>query len=155
MKKGITIILIFTFILLIKEIGIADPLLKSSYPQDGEIIENYQFEQVELNFNTQISQGKTYIEDEEGYEYEPIHLQIEDQTLIAKFPEGIPNGSYQLHWNTLGPDGHKAEGTIFFTVEGDETNTEKGVNLAVAFSIILAVAILTIVILIFAVRPRK
>ncbi|EGA90074.1 hypothetical protein GPDM_06835 [Planococcus donghaensis MPA1U2] len=111
MKKIMILLVLAIFSLPV--VGQAHTTLSSSTPAEGSVVDET-LEEVVLTFGTVIEQGSTMtLESEEmTYDFEEITLSSEMMTGAIK--EQLPNGSYTIHWEIIGVDGHVIEGEVPF-----------------------------------------
>lgn len=104
--------------------------LESSFPQDGEIIEE-ELEQVTFTFETKIEQGSTFeLQNPKGETLPTEHISISENQMIGNFANPLENGEYQVHWKIIGADGHPIDGEFSFSVNVPvtEEHTEEQVE---------------------------
>lgn len=115
MKRTLVFTLLFylTFI----QFANAHTGLKSSSPQNGEVIQQ-ELNQITLTFETKVEQSSTFeLQNSTG---EPViveNIAISENEMVGSLKNPLKNGEYIVHWNIVGADGHPIEGEFTFSVD--------------------------------------
>jgi copper resistance protein C len=97
--------------------------IKSSFPQDGQMIDS-DLEEINLQFGGEIEELST-MELLNGGVVIPIDQVIVQETqMMGTLSQPLANGSYTVKWRIAGEDGHVIEGIILFTVQKEQIGEE-------------------------------
>lgn len=120
MKKGLIMFLAF-FLLFINNVS-AHSVLKSTNPEDGEVVKT-DLTEVVMTFESKIEEGSKLLLVSETGASIPVTVSVTENELIAKMDEPLQAGNYSVIWEAASTDGHLLSGTFSFEVSADETGT--------------------------------
>ncbi|MFD2442582.1 copper resistance protein CopC [Bacillus sp. CGMCC 1.16607] len=97
--------------------------IKSSFPQEGQIIDSNLVE-ISLQFEGEIEELST-MELLKGEIKIPLdQVKVQETQMIGTLSQPLDNGSYTVKWRIAGEDGHAIEGIIPFIVQKESNNVE-------------------------------
>lgn len=112
-------LLVFTFIFfsLFTSSTFAHTGLKSSSPENGEVVKQ-EIQDITLTFDTKVEQNSKFtLNDSNGNLITIGNIELNENTMGGNLLEPLKTGDYQLMWNIIGADGHPIEGEFSFSVE--------------------------------------
>jgi len=116
-KTNASIIAIFLLLLVIPNAVYAHTGLKSSNPENNQIVKE-QLKEIALTFNTDIEPLSSFeVVDDNGTEYKVSDINIDKSQMIGTMAEPLNDGTYTVNWKIIGRDGHPIKGTLTFRVE--------------------------------------
>ncbi|WP_026583993.1 copper resistance CopC family protein [Bacillus sp. J33] len=116
----------FCLLLIIPSMASAHTELKSSVPASGQIVTG-DLNEIVLTFAGEIESLSTMTLVMDGKEVPLSTVKPEGDKMIGTLSSALNEGSYTIHWEIAGEDGHQITGEIPFTVqleEKAEQNTE-------------------------------
>jgi copper resistance protein C len=97
--------------------------IKSSFPQEGQMIDS-DLEEISLQFGGEIEELSTMELLKEGVIISFDQVKVEETQMVGTLSQPLENGSYTVKWKIAGEDGHAIEGIIPFTVQKEKNSEE-------------------------------
>lgn len=121
--KKMLVVFILLLIFTLPTAVFAHTELSSSSPEAGQVITE-ETKEISLTFGGEIESLSTMTLVKDGQEIQFESIQAQGNQLIGLLGSSLESGSYIIHWNIAGEDGHPIKGDIPFSVQLPEEETQ-------------------------------